>query len=135
KDITIGTVTVTGVTTAAQFQVLAPDIREKKHPRIWLLPIPVENVVVLILGKRKIRPLITDQDTPIITGCQHVLIAGAAADIFQRLGNTESANQFRQKAEASSKVLVSLNTDQSAYAPRILAYAEPYPCWTSGGWK
>lgn len=79
----------------------------------------------MILGKRKITPLRSEEDTPIITGAQGVLIAGAVADLFTRLGNNESANIYRTRAEASAKVLVLENTDQSAYSPKIVPVIEP----------
>ena len=46
-----------------------------------------------MLGKRAIRPLLNDQDTPIITGAQQVLIAAAAGDLFRKLEKGDQATR------------------------------------------
>jgi hypothetical protein len=137
KPITVGSVTINGFLSTGSLEVLGPNEREKKHPRIWLLPIPtVTNETVLVLGKRKIKPLLTDEDTPIITGCQNVLISGAAADLFAKLGNNDQSNANRTKADAAAKVLISLNTDQNALIQRFIPAVEPSAwgveeyCWS-----
>jgi hypothetical protein len=91
----------------------------------------------MILGKRKIMPLRTDEDTPMITGAQGVLISAASADLFTRLGNLEAANVYRTRAEAATRILVSENTDQAAHSPKIVPLVEPMalgvgddPCWS-----
>ena len=80
---------------------LLPYQRESKHQRIALLPLPDPSLLapgalyhVFIIAKRAIRPLLSDQDTPIITGAQQVLIAAAAADVFRKLGATRSGDRF-----------------------------------------
>ena len=149
KPQTKGDVPVHGVSTAQLYQFLPADERERKHQRIWLLPAPTNPPEfspsttidcedgVLVLGKRQITPLRTDEDTPIITGAQGVLIAAAAADLFTRLGNDNSANIYRTRADSSAKVLLNENTDQSAYSPKIVPMVEPYAlgagfegCWS-----
>jgi hypothetical protein len=91
----------------------------------------------MILGKRKIIPLQTEEDTPIITGAQGVLIAGAAADLYGRLGNADLSQKYASRAEAATRVLVSENTDQAAYSPKIVPQIEPFAlgvgvdeCWS-----
>src|ERR1041385_4780431 len=75
KPVTAGYVTVNGNTSFTSLEILYPNEREKKHQRIWLLPPPsaaalANDPTVLILGKRKIKPLLSNEDTPIITGAQ-----------------------------------------------------------------
>jgi hypothetical protein len=126
KEITNGDVTVNGASTSALLQYLPSGERERRHQRIWLQPNPGDDVQnVLVLGKRKILPLWTDEDTPIITGAQTVLIAGAAADLFTRLGNPNDAATQSNKAGVASKSLMQLNTDQNAFSPMIMPYIEP----------
>jgi hypothetical protein len=128
KNVTNGDVTVNGATSMALLELIPAGEREQRHLRIWLLPDPGTNEdgqTCLVLAKRKIKPLRTDQDTPIITGCQAVLIAGASADLMQRLGNNEQSQSFRQRAEKAAQMLASQNTDQSAYMPRFIPEVEP----------
>jgi hypothetical protein len=137
KDITVGDVTVNAASDMRSLEVLPSYIRELKHQRYWLLPAPDNSVlgtaghgdtfVALVLGKRAIRPLLTDQDTPIITGAQQVLIAGAAADLFRKLGNNDQATAFMQKASGSTESLKAKNMDQAASAPRFVPQIEPHP--------
>lgn len=134
KGITQGTINFNGETSHALLLSLGPNDREKKHIRLWLRPDPAtvlaegatpESSTALVLCKRKIHPLITDEDAPIITGCQNVLIAAAASDIFSKIGNGEQAKQMQDKATAALNSLIRLNTDQNAHAPRFIPEVEP----------
>ena len=100
KDITLGDVTVNAASDMRSLEVIPANTRELKHQRLWFLPAPNSDNIpasgsftCLVLGKRAIRPLLTDQDTPIITGAQQVLIAAAAADLFQETGKTRSGDR------------------------------------------
>jgi hypothetical protein len=128
KPVTVGGVTITTDTgaSAVSLDVIFAEERERKHPRIWLLPVPTATgQTVLVLAKRRIKPLVTDEDTPIITGCENVLISGAAADLFAKLGNDGQAKAMSARADAAEKVLISLNTEQNAYSPQFIPAVEP----------
>ena len=136
KEITLGDVTVNAQSDMRSLEVILSYQREVKHQRLWFVPGPDTGASIgpaqagipltcLVLGKRAIRPLLTDQDTPIITGVQQVLIAAAAADLFQKLGKPDQATAMQTKADASMKVLVSKNMDQAASAPRFVPQIEP----------
>jgi hypothetical protein len=131
KEITFGDVTVNAESDMRSLEVLPSYVRELKHQRLWFLPapnssqLPPEGFTCFVLGKRAIRPLLTDQDTPIITGAQQVLIAAAAADLFQKLEKNDQATAMRQKASGSTEVLKAKNTDQAASAPRFVPQIEP----------
>jgi hypothetical protein len=137
KDITQGNVTVNAASDMRSLEVIPSYQREIKHQRLWLLPAPdgsvlgtaghADTFVALVLGKRAIRPLLTDQDTPIITGVQQVLIAAAAADVFRKLGQADQATAMSQKASASTDVLKAKNLDQAASSPRFVPQCEPHP--------
>lgn len=137
KDITDGDVTVNSSTTDALLELIPANERERKHLRLWLLPPPKDcnaTDTCLVLGKRKITPLRSDEDTPIISGGQRVMIAGAAADLFTRLGNAADAATYRTMADQAAKVLLNQNTDQNAYAPKLVPMIEPSPLgWYGGG--
>ncbi len=134
KDITVGDISVNGITTGLQYEFLESYEREKKHVRLWIHPQPNPPIGVstgpanpdtLILAKRKVKPLLTDQDTPILTGCQSALINGAASDFLSKAGQGEQAKRCQDKATAAVQNLISLNTTQAAYAPRFIPEVEP----------
>lgn len=125
KNITWGYVTVNAQSDNRSLVQLLPYQRESKFQRLWFLPAPQQPGYALVLGKRTIRPLLTDQDTPIITGVQQVLIAAAAADLFRKLEKHDLATAMLQKADGSMKVLKDKNTDQAASAPRFVPQVEP----------
>jgi hypothetical protein len=134
KDITFGDVTVNAASNMLSLEVIPSYVRELKHQRLWFLPAPNtdggfgsegDHFTALILGKRAIRPLLTDQDTPIITGIQQVLIAAAAADLFTKLEKSDLAAAMSKKADGSMAVLKAKNTDQAASAPRFVPQIEP----------
>jgi hypothetical protein len=119
KDITLGDVTVNAASDYTSLELLPSYVRELKHQRVWFIPPPdpnslAENGTVgppwtcLVLGKRAIRPLLTDKDTQIITGAHQVLAAA-----------------MLQKASSSTDVLKAKNTDQAASAPRFVPQVEP----------
>jgi hypothetical protein len=141
KDITYGDVTVNASInvdlTALSLEVIPAGQREVKHQRIWLLPAPDASKLteddpafhILVLAKRLIRPLLTDQDTPIITGAQQVLIHAAAADLFRKLKDNDSATAMQAKADGAMKALIAKNTDQAASSPRFVPEIEPRAYW------
>jgi hypothetical protein len=142
KDVTLGDVTVNSATDGQSLEVIPADKRELKHQRLWFLPAPnsdggfgsgLDHLTCLVLGKRAIHPLINDQDTPIITGAQQVLIAAAAGDVFRKLGQADQATSMSQKAEASTNVLKAKNLDQAASAPRFVPQVEPHALWIHAG--
>jgi hypothetical protein len=90
-----------------------------------------EHFTCLVLGKRAIQPLLIDQDTPIITGAQDVLINAAAADLFRKLEKPDMATALLQKTDGLMSVLKAKNTDQAASAPRFVPQIEPH-VYTAG---
>jgi hypothetical protein len=135
KDLTVGDVTVNSTSSDQLLELIPAGARERKHLRLWLLPPPASaDMTCIVLGKRKITPLRTDEDTPIMSGAAAVLIAGAAADLFTKLGNNAGAGVYQAKAAASAKVLASENMDQNAYAPKLVPMIEPHAlgegCWS-----
>ena len=141
KDITYGDVTVNsvpvGLGASLSLEVISADQRERKHQRLWFLPVPntatlvppATNFQCLVLAKRQIRPLQTDQDTPIITGAQQVLVNAAAADLFRKLEKPDLAAALQSKADNALTVLKAKNTDQAASSPRFVPDVEPRAFW------
>jgi hypothetical protein len=142
KDITYGDVTVNaiaGATIGINLEVIPAAMREVKHQRLWFLPVPDPSKIpagqtafhCLVLAKRQIRPLQTDQDTPIVTGAQQVLVHAAAADLFRKLDKTDASTAMQGKADAAMKALIAKNTDQAASSPRFVPDVEPRAYWSS----
>jgi hypothetical protein len=130
KGLTAGYVDVTTRITSTFLVRLGADERELKHIRLWLVPTPVDSdgTECLILGKRRIKPLLTNEDTPILSGLGNVLIFMATADFLSRAGDEKSALAATQKATSSLQLLIDRATKQSAYEPRVIPYAEGSAC-------
>jgi hypothetical protein len=149
KGITLGDVTVNAaiagdeVTAGGNLAIIPANQRELKHQRLWFLPAPNSHNIpeagyftALVLGKRAIRPLVTDQDTPIITGVQQILIAAAAGDLFRKLEKHDLAAAMLQKASSSTDVLKAKNMDQAASSPRFVPQIESHAYVAGvGGWN
>lgn len=132
KQATEGVITVTGVISAVELQVLQPSELERKHIRIWLHPPNTTGATCLVAGKRRINPFVTDEDTPLLRAIQGPLIDLAVADMFDRPGgDMKKADSARERGMAGVKRLVDLETKQGADMARIIPYAEPIGC--SGG--
>lgn len=126
KEITRGDVTVTGATTGTQLVRILAAERERKHMRIWMQPTPVATIC-LVLGKRRIKPLVSNEDTPMLRDIQGVLIAAASGDMFAKAGNSKAAADAREEANTALKVMVDLETNQGAYSACVVPDVECYP--------
>ncbi len=138
KDVTFGDVTVNALSTdMLSLEVIPARLREVKHQRLWFLPLPDASKLTddntafhcLVLAKRQIQPLQTDQDTPIITGAQQVLVHAAAADLFGKLEKPDQSQAMQAKADGAMKALIAKNTDQAAHSPRFVPEIEPRAYW------
>ena len=125
KPITVGDVSVRGESTGTLYQTLLAAERERKHIRLWLRPPNASSLNLLALGKRKMHPLVTDEDTPLLRDIQNVLINAAAADMFVKLGNNDAATAAKAKADAALKTMIDLEQSQSAQSQRVIPYVEP----------
>jgi hypothetical protein len=134
KSITKGDLIVTGQTSGAELVRILASERERRHMRIWLQPTPGTVSVALILGKRKIKPLVSDEDTPLLRDIQAVLISAASGDMFAKLEKDKAATDARAEAEASLQALIALETQQGAYnacvVPDVDYYGAGYDSWT-----
>lgn len=119
KPLTHGDVTVTGATSGAQLQRILAGERERKHIRLWIQPVP-SATTALVLGKRRIKPLVQSEDTPILRDVQDVLINAAAGDMFAKAGDKDSAASAREAANTALKTLVDLETNQGSYSACVV---------------
>lgn len=133
KPDTVGSVTFYGGSSHTELLTLAPKEREKKCLRIWILPNknPQDTVgdayptgSVLVLGKRRVSPLIKDLDSPLLRNVSGILINAAAGDMFDRLGNAEQSAKYSAKAAAQAQTLTDAETKQNAFHPIITPYAD-----------
>jgi len=139
KGLTYGNISLSGATSGMLLQMIPGGDRERRMQRIWLQPQnnSTDTKTYLVLGKRRIYPLRTDEDYPILTGASGAIIAASAADLMSRLGNAQGSAEQRQKANAEAQALLSVNMDQQAYAPKLVPMIEPSalgayadPCWS-----
>lgn len=134
KRITNGRITVTGYTSTVELQTLNADERERKHIRLWLLPSNAEGTTCLVLGKRKITPLVSDEDTPMLRDIQGVLIESSAADMFMKLEKYDAATDCRNRAAAALKILQDMEAKQGASQQRVVPSVEPYSGYSEIDW-
>lgn len=125
KGLTAGTISVTGKVSLTTLQTLLPTQRERKHMRLWLQPSPGTSATVLVVGKRKINPLVSNEDTPMLRNCANVLIYSSAADMFDHLGKPAEAEVARKKAAMALEVLKDGELRQNAREPRVVPQVEP----------
>jgi hypothetical protein len=130
KLVTTGDVIISGNTSLAQLERILANEIERKHLRIWLQPNGVSGTA-LVLAKRRIRPLLQDEDTPLLSDIQNVLIFYATSECFGKLGNAAMATDAKAKGDGALKTLLDLNTHQGAAGPRVIPYAEPFEEYSS----
>lgn len=133
KPVTNGVISMIGSSTFNAYGELQPWETERKHMRIEIRPNYSSNGVsstpgsVLVCGKRKLAGLIDDNDSPLLRNAHQVLINGAAADMFDRLGSGDMATKYAQKAAAQTQILIDGEIKQNTVTPRVIPYVETSP--------
>jgi hypothetical protein len=122
KGITVGTIHISGQTSSIALQSLPPDERERKHMRLWLQPSPGVSEKALVIGKRKIRPLVSDEDTPMLRKVANALISSAVADLLESLG--KDPKSARERAAAALQIIKDGELRQNARQPRVVPSIE-----------
>lgn len=125
---TYGNVTIHGFTSTVLLQTLLAAEIEHKHVRLWLQPANTTGQNCFVLGKRRITPLVTDEDTPMLRDIENVLIEMSAADLFAKAGNAAAAQDCRAKAESALQTMIDLEVRQGAAAPRVIPTVESDYC-------
>lgn len=121
KDVTTGTVTVTGVTSSATLVELWDVERERKYVRIRLLDSPSDtSKSLLVLGKRRLRQLTNDNDTSLIRGIDNALIAYVEADMLQRERQYGKAGERKQEARDLLFQAINLHTYQTGSFSQVI---------------
>ena len=127
KGITMGDVTCRGASSNVLLGKLMAGERERKHMRLWIQPNANSPHKCLVLGKRAIRPLVQDEDTPAIRNIANYLIHSATARAYQKSGNAQGAADCKADAAASLKVLIDLEVQQNTMDFRVIP-------WVPGPW-
>lgn len=120
----VGTLIVTGVSSGVELQRIPTWERERKHIRLWLTPPNLAAEDCLVIGKRKINPLVNDQDTMLLRHASGYLIEAATGDAFSRFGKPAEAQTAWSRAEAARNTLVNMDTKQAANQPRVMPSVE-----------
>jgi hypothetical protein len=133
KDVTVANVTINGATSGVQLGYIRADERERKHIRLWLQPSPTSNVTCKVLCKRAIKPLVQDEDTPLLRDVGNALINLATADMFAKIGNAKGAEEAKAKGNAALKTLIDLEQQQGAITAQVVPEVEPWGEWDMYG--
>lgn len=121
KDTSIGTVTVNGNVSNNTLVTLWDVEHERKYPRIRLHEQPTDMTkTILAMGKRKIRQLTDDRDTPMIRSIDNALIAFATADMLERERQYSKAQLKIQEASGIMESLRGLHTYQTGNITQII---------------
>ena len=65
-----------------------------------------------------------DEDTTLLRGVGATLIAGAAADMFARIGKAAESADQRKQAKEALQALITLETQQGLFNARVLPSVE-----------
>lgn len=105
KEVTTGSLSVTGKTSATLLQTLKPTEAQKRHPRLRLHQIPTSTLPLLVLGKRHAPPLKQDTDATALARLDNALLAFVVADALESLRQYAKS---QAKAEEGMALLASV---------------------------
>lgn len=128
KQLTLGDISIEGAASGADLGILRSYERERKRMRIWIQPASTTVHHCLVLGKRIMRPLVQDEDTPGIRNIANYLIHMAVSESYTKLGNTQGAVDCKAKADASLQALIDLEVRQNSTGTRVIP-------WVSAPWN
>lgn len=137
KNVTAGDVRIRANTSNIVLETILAAERERKHMRLWIQPTPTATQTCLVLGKRTIKPLVQDEDTPMLRDIQGVLIAAASADMFSKMGSDKAASDAREQAKTALEGLITLETRQGAYSACVVPeveYSRSFDDWSADAW-
>ena len=100
KDATAGTITVTGMTSAATLLTLLAAQREKRHARLRLHETPSATDTLLVLAKRHPPPFDNDSDTTGLPSLDNALLAFVMADALELLRQYAKAKEKNSEGSA-----------------------------------
>ena len=129
KQETAGTVTVTGFTSGTTYLTLWDVESERKYARIRLHEIPSDtSKSILVLGKRRLRQLDNDLDTPLIRNIDNAIIAYVQGDMLELGRQYGKAQTKYQEGGAMLEQAKLVEVFQSAYLQQVIPT-------TSGEWS
>jgi hypothetical protein len=120
KEITSGSITVTSAISNTLLSTMQPDVRSYDHIRFMLFRKVGEDITVIVHGKRKVIPLVHDQDKPAIRGCGQALVYMTLSEALPLIGgDAASAASYATRAEAAIKTLMDRELKQMSNKSRI----------------
>ncbi len=96
----------------------------RQFQRIHFFSQPAESKPLLILFKRRFRPLIDDSDATELSGIDNALLAAAISDVLEGQRQYAKAAQKASEAGGLTQQMADLEQHQSASASRFIP--EPY---------
>ena len=112
------------VKTAADAEILFLDAMEtqKQFQRVHFHLTPDPSKTILILFKRRFKPLVNDQDATELNGIDNALIAAAVSDILEAQRQYGKAQLKMQESGALAQTMVDLERHQSASGAQIVPW-------------
>jgi len=122
KAASVGTVSISDSSTN-NIQTLFPDETERRHAYIRLHAAPdpsTGTTAVLVLAKRKPKPLLDDLDVPTIRNIENALLSYTLADMLELLRQYSKAQLKAQEAGAFLSEARDLETNQGQNTVRVI---------------
>lgn len=104
----------------AAMLALSPAETSRAFQRIHFHVEPQPEKSLLVLFKRRFRPLIHDEDATELTGIDNALIAAALADLLEGQRQFAKAQLKAQEASSLAQGMADLERNQSATGARII---------------
>lgn len=106
---------------------IMPYETERKYPRITCQSAPVIATIFTILFKRKVDPLVNDNDPPRLRNMDNALIAYGMADMLELMRQFPTAQTKMQEAQQLIAEMMDIEAAQQGNIQQII----PVP---TGGW-
>jgi hypothetical protein len=133
KQPSVGTVTVKD-SSGNVIQTLFSDEHQRRQARIRLHDIPSTNPTsLLVLAKRKPKPLLNDLDTPTIRNIENALLSYTLADMLELLRQYSKAAAKAQEAAAFLAEARDMEANQGQRSIRIIPQDSGE--WTRDDWE
>lgn len=121
KESTTMDLTVKDSTTAT-ILTLAASETSRQFQRVHFHVTPTESKSLLVLFKRRFRPLVTDSDATELTGIDNALIAASVADVLEAQRQYGKAQLKMQESGALAQTMVDLERHQSASGAQLIPW-------------
>lgn len=121
KDSTGSDLIVTKADSSVILNLDAPET-SRQHQRIYFQVTPDYTLPLLILFKRRFKPLVNDSDSPEIAGIDNALLAAALADMQEGQRQYGKAQVKMQESSLMAQQMADLERHQSAASSQLVPW-------------